>query len=162
MRVYFSGPLFTMAQRRFNRELARRIGEHLEGATVVLPQDFEKDDGLKRSRRAPRIFARCVAELAACDVLLALAEGLELDAGMAFECGYAFAQKKPILMVRTDYRRGRDSRVNLMAEEAATATSMLYAFSEDVDALAVQLARRLQQLAGKAAPSSRAERRQGE
>jgi len=37
-------------------------------------------------------------------MVVALLDGPEVDAGTAFELGYAFAQKKPIFGILTDWR----------------------------------------------------------
>ena len=52
---------------------------------------------------APGIFRTDVAGIDWADALVAIMDGPDPDSGTAWECGYAFG-KKPILLVRTDFR----------------------------------------------------------
>lgn len=51
------------------------------------------------------------------DVLAAVLDGVEVDAGVAYEMGYATALGKPIVGLKTDYRTFSEmEEVNLMLE----------------------------------------------
>lgn len=70
---------------------------------------------------APGIFSADLAGLDGADVLVAIMEGLDADSGTAWECGYAFG-KKPIVLVRTDFRThaGDAALYNSVLTESAT------------------------------------------
>jgi nucleoside 2-deoxyribosyltransferase len=114
MKVYFAGPLFTTPQRTWNAEVvaALRAGGH----EIFLPQ--EKEPGLDGAA----IFAIDVGGIDWSDGMVAIVDGLEPDAGTAWEVGYAYGTKKPILLVRTDFRAmaGSAGEYNPMLSQAAT------------------------------------------
>ena len=114
MKVYLAGPLFTAAERAFNRRLRDLLVAH--GYEVWLPQEHEP-----RSRTAKDIFLTDVEGLDSSDVVLANMDGPDPDSGTCWECGYAY-KKKPIIVYRTDFRKGGDtdsSPYNLMLTESA-------------------------------------------
>ena len=114
MKLYYAGPLFSAAQRAWNAELAAALRG--AGHEVCLPQDQEK------GKTAARIFATDVAGLDWAEAIVAIADGSDPDSGTAWEVGYGFG-KKPIVMVRTDFRRlegSGGSGYNPMLTEAAT------------------------------------------
>jgi nucleoside 2-deoxyribosyltransferase len=116
-KLYLAGPLFTLAEQRFNAELARFLES--EDFEVWLPQDHEP-----RSKTAKSIFQMDVAALDWADMVVAGMDGPDPDSGTAWECGYAYAKGKPIVCYRTDFRITGDTKgapYNLMLSESATA-----------------------------------------
>lgn len=110
MKIYWAAPLFNLAEIVFNRTIADRLRslKHV----VHLPQEHEP-----RSETGWAIFKADVAAIDACDVVVALLDGADPDSGTCWECGYAYAKGKPVLVVRTDTRSGDDPRLgacNLM------------------------------------------------
>lgn len=95
MRLYLAGPLFSAAERNWNEELASALRN--AGHDVFLPQD--KEMGLD----AAGIFSTDVGGIDWADALVAIVDGPDPDAGTAWEVGYAYG-KKPIVLVRTDFR----------------------------------------------------------
>ncbi|MGB7101268.1 MAG: nucleoside 2-deoxyribosyltransferase [Xanthobacteraceae bacterium] len=116
-KIYLAGPLFTLAEKSFNVELARFLES--EGFEVWLPQEHEP-----RSNTAKSIFDMDVAALDWADMVVACMDGPDPDSGTAWECGYAYAKGKPIVCFRTDFRISGDTKgapYNLMLTESATA-----------------------------------------
>jgi nucleoside 2-deoxyribosyltransferase len=114
MRIYLAGPLFTAAERAFNRKLRDALVQY--GYDVWLPQEHEP-----RSRSAKDIFLTDVEGLDSSDVVLANMDGPDPDSGTCWECGYAY-KKKPIIVYRTDFRKSGDTDTtayNLMLTESA-------------------------------------------
>ena len=111
--MYFAGPLFTSAERSWNAEVAGAL--RAAGHEVFLPQ--EKEPG----KDAAGIFATDVGGIDWADGVVAIMDGPDPDSGTAWEVGYAF-RKKPIVLVRTDFRTlaGRFGDYNLMLAQAAT------------------------------------------
>ena len=114
MKLYFAGPLFTTAQRTWNAEVTAAL--RAAGHQVFLPQ--EKEPG----KDAAGIFEADVAGIDGADGLVAIMDGLEPDSGTCWEVGYAYGVKKPIVLVRTDFRAmaGNAGEYNPMLTEAAT------------------------------------------
>ena len=121
-RIYFAGPLFTHAERRWNRELAAAL-EHA-GHAVWLPQE-KAGLAVEAAVPSPRaIFDSAIAGITQAEIVLAVVDGADPDSGTSFECGYAHAVGTPIVAVRTDFRGGGDdpdASVNLMLSQAAAA-----------------------------------------
>jgi len=113
MKVYLAAPLFSAAEQAWNAELAAALRG--SGHEVFLPQ--EKEVG----RPASGIFAGDIEGLDWAEALVAIMDGPDPDSGTAWECGYAFG-KKPIVLVRTDFR-SRDrggAPYNAMLTESAS------------------------------------------
>jgi nucleoside 2-deoxyribosyltransferase len=113
MNLYFAGPLFTTAEREWNAEVTAAL--RAAGHEVFLPQ--EQEPGLD----GPGIFATDVAGIDWADGLVAIMDGPDPDSGTAWEVGYAF-RKKPIVLVRTDFRSraGDAGPYNPMLAESGT------------------------------------------
>ncbi|OPY64794.1 MAG: Nucleoside 2-deoxyribosyltransferase [Syntrophorhabdus sp. PtaU1.Bin050] len=108
--VYLAGPLFSLAERDFNARLARGLGE--AGYEVLLPQERCKD----LEDRLRDIYHQCLADLEKTDVVVAVFDGPDVDSGTAFEVGYACAQKKPVIGLRTDARGCQGDGPNAMLQ----------------------------------------------
>lgn len=113
MKIYFAGPLFTAAEQTWNAEVTAAL--RAAGIEVFLPQEQEM------GKAAAGIFATDVGGIDWADVLVAIMDGPDPDSGTAWEVGYAF-RKKPIVLVRTDFRAqaGSSGPYNPMLTEAAT------------------------------------------
>ena len=116
MKVYFAGPLFSAAERSWNEELAAALRD--VGHEVFLPQEQEPGDD------APGIFRTDIAGIDWADALVAIMDGPDPDSGTAWECGYAYG-KKPIVLVRTDFRAQTDAGAPYNAMLAGAATIRL-------------------------------------
>jgi nucleoside 2-deoxyribosyltransferase len=115
MRIYFAGPLFSAAERAWNAELAAALRN--AGHEVFLPQDQEK------GKTAAGVFSHDVGGIDWADALVAIMDGPDPDSGTAWEVGYAYGTRKPVVAVRTDIRRfegSGGSGYNPMLTEAAT------------------------------------------
>jgi len=153
VKVYLSAPIFTQAERQWNRRLAAALEAQLPGAAVVLPQDFRVEDRYNDRRTFESIFAKCLGELASAGAVVAVLDGPDVDSGTAFELGYAAARGVPIIGVRTDYRAGQDRGTNLMVGRACARLVFNMSFREDTVALAADIVRKLRaELAARGKP----------
>jgi len=50
------------------------------------------------------------------DLIVGLVDGPDVDSGTAWELGYAYARRKPIIVLRSDYRSAEHGPVNIMIE----------------------------------------------
>jgi len=115
MKIYLAGPLFTTAEREFNTRLAQILRG--AGHEVFLPQEQEARDSPARA-----IFETDVQAIDAADAVVASMDGPDPDSGTSWECGYAYARKKPIVLFRTDFRAADElgkASYNLMLTECA-------------------------------------------
>ena len=154
LRIYLAGPLFTIQERRANRELASAIEREYPGCRVLLPQDFKHDDKFNDQRAFGYIFKGCIEGIDACQTMVAWLDGPDSDSGTSFEVGYAYAKGMPVIGVRTDFRLNQERGVNVMLSRACSAFVYRPSFDEDMDGLARDIARALKKLARKNAPAT--------
>lgn len=107
-KLYLAGPLFTESERLWNRQLARHL--RAAGFDPFVPQEGEPIEAGPVS-----IFEHDMSGLRSAQAVVANLDGPMVDDGTAWEMGWAFGQRKPIIGYRTDSRNGnaRDA-VNLM------------------------------------------------
>jgi nucleoside 2-deoxyribosyltransferase len=109
MRVYLAGPLFTVGERMFNTQLAELLSKE-KWINLYVPQET-------MDHEPNSIYFKHIGALERCDAVVAILDGPDIDSGTAFEVGYAVAQGRPVVGVRTDFRRPGDtakSPYNLM------------------------------------------------
>ena len=113
MKLYFAGPLFTTPERAWNAEVTAAL--RAAGHEIFLPQEQALD------KDAKGIFATDVGWIDAADGLVAIMDGPDPDSGTSWEVGYAYGTKKPIVLVRTDFRlmAGNTGEYNLMLTQSA-------------------------------------------
>ena len=135
MKIYFAGPLFTLAEKVFNRKLRDELV--LLGHEVFLPQESEANerevfDHLEVARDDQNaVYAN--------DVLIANLDGAMVDDGTAVEVGMAIAKGKKTVGYRTDFRMsGDDPKIHANLMFRLMDTVILYA-GDDISELARQI-----------------------
>ena len=117
--IYLAGPVFTLAERRFNEELAGELERLCPSLQVFLPQRYDKEfQGSPDFSQ--RMFACLMKALENCEVVVAILDGPDADSGTSFEMGYARGRGKRVIGVRTDFRGGEDQGLNLMLSNACS------------------------------------------
>ena len=117
-RIYLAAPLFSEAERRFNRKIAAILARH--NLSVYLPQDAGDNTPGRDTGEHHEIFLANLSALQKSHIIIAVADGADADSGTAWEMGYAFANKIPVIALRTDFRMvGQQEHVNLMLEQSA-------------------------------------------
>ena len=97
MTVYFAGPLFSEAERRFNADLSIKLEAH--GHKVFLPQrdgaesDKPPYDSMTKDERRKALFQLDRDQVFACDIFLFVLDGRVPDEGACVELGMAYADK---------------------------------------------------------------------
>ena len=114
MRIYFSAPLFSQAELRFNEHLTRSL--EAQGFTVFLPQrdgaekDKSANEMMTSEERGLAIFHLDKEQVFACDIFLLLLDGRVPDEGACVELGLAYCQRellgtrKLLIGLQTDSR----------------------------------------------------------
>jgi nucleoside 2-deoxyribosyltransferase len=144
VRLYLAGPLFTQAERRWLRELGEAFAAR--GHDVFLPQD---DAGLPLLQEPPDFhgaFEGCRDAIERCDAVVAVFDGADADSGTAWECGFAYARSRPVVAIRTDFRGGEDSGLNLMLRRSSAAVVEHPATDENLDPLVEAVDKALREL----------------
>lgn len=112
MQIFLAAPLFSESEREFNEKFAKELRE--VGFNVWMAQEaaFIKE-GTNEEKRS--IYEGDTTALKKSDVVVL--DGVGVDAGVAYEVGYAKALGKPIIGLKTDYRTfSRMEEVNLILE----------------------------------------------
>jgi len=127
MKVFLAAPLFSEAERNFNSKVAKRLRD--KGFQVWLAQESPFiHEGTPKEKQ--KIYEEDISTLKACDVVVAILDGVEVDSGVAFEMGYAVAIGKPVIGLKTDHRAfSKVEDVNLMLEVPLI---KLYSSTDDV------------------------------
>ena len=120
--IYLAAPLFSEAEQEFNRKLRDQIVER--GFSVFLPQEDSNDTiDMRHDEKQSYIFNKNHKAIDNSDIIVAVLDGgSDVDSGTAWELGYAFANKKTVLALKTDFRTlGSEGIVNLMIEVSVDA-----------------------------------------
>ena len=144
MNLYLAGPLFTQAERRWLRALAQRLDE--AGHRVFLPQDDAQAPLLAEPPDFHGAFELCRDAIDRCDAVVAALDGSDADSGTAWECGYAYARRKPVIGVRTDFRGGEDQGLNLMLRRSLEHLIERAGTDEELEGLAAEIETALEKL----------------
>lgn len=150
MRIYLAASLFTQIERKWNRMLAASLRNAMPALEVVLPQDFKPAGKYNDPGHYGALFRMCVDAIDAADAVLAVLDGAEVDSGVAWEIGYAYARNKPVIGVRTDFRPGAEHGMNIMLSRSCRYLIREFSFQEDVETLAKAVLRRVKKLVPKA------------
>ena len=131
-RIYLAAPLFSTAERTYNATLSDLLKQHL--FEVFLPQEAGDDINTRGKAEQAQIFSKNKDDLDRADIVVAVIDGADADSGTAWEMGYAYAHNKPVVAVRTDFRRaGANELVNLMLEESSKVVSSMIELLESVN-----------------------------
>ena len=102
MKLYLAGPLFTTPEREFISQLAK--GLRAAGHEVWVPQEHPAAD-----RTGKAIFEKDLEGLDGAEGVVAIMDGADPDSGTCWECGYAYAKGKPVVLYRSDLRGAGDA-----------------------------------------------------
>jgi nucleoside 2-deoxyribosyltransferase len=117
-RIYLAAPLFTEAERQYNLRIAGLLRSRLYD--VYLPQETGDDSGTRFHDALKEVFMKNKSAIETADIIVGIIDGADADSGTAWEMGYAYAQKKRVVALRTDFRKvGMNEHVNLMLEKSA-------------------------------------------
>lgn len=105
LKVYFANGLFSEAERVFNSKVVNDIRHALHSnIEVFLPQEAPIND--KSTYADSKMIAQLDTEkLLEADILVAVLDGVTIDAGVASEIGAFYTTGKPIIGLYTDIRR---------------------------------------------------------
>jgi len=116
---------------------------------IVLPQDIKFHSKFNDKKFFGEVYQSCIRGIETSQACIAILDGPSSDDGTCFEVGYAVAKGIPVIGVRTDYRASQELGCNLMLSRGCSSFVSRPSFDENVDALAKDIARRLQRIVAK-------------
>ncbi len=117
LKVILFGPLFTQAERIWNRMLKNALEAESHGTlAVTLPQDEAVKFIHGQKIDMDGIADSCVENAESYDVAIAILDGPDADSGTCVEIAYrkGYNRTLPVIGIRTDFRASEDGGVNLM------------------------------------------------
>ena len=139
MIIYLAGPLFSLAERRFNEEFARVLERSFFPSMVILPQDHAAKIG-EKDGFSERMYSFALDAINHSDAVVAILDGTDADSGTCIEIGYAKAKGKLVVGVRTDFRAGEDRGLNLMVSNVCSHLVIRLSTSIGLEELAEEVA----------------------
>ena len=148
LKIYYAGPLFSLAERLFNKNLRDALlcrGNY----EIFLPQ--ESDQNTDESSPMA-IFMSDAEAIKNADAVVAIMDGADADSGTCWEHGYAYALKKLLIIIRTDFRVLEPTRcINLMMYDSTIAAGgkVIIYHGDSIDELADMIQVKLDKLRAK-------------
>ena len=105
MNIYFAAPLFAKSDLLYNAMLVKKIRAVSEDLTVYLPQENEAINDKTAYADSKMIALADTEKVLESDLMIALLDGLTIDAGVASEIGVAYAKGNPVIGLYTDSRQ---------------------------------------------------------
>jgi nucleoside 2-deoxyribosyltransferase len=145
MKVYFAGPLFSLAERRFNDELSAEMQRLCPSLEIFFPQVCDKEfQGLPDF--AQRLYQALMEELERCQVVVAILDGADSDSGTCIEVAYARAKDKLVIGVRTDFRDDEAHGLNSMTAGICSSLIRVSSISSSIGEIAANVVAALKAL----------------
>jgi nucleoside 2-deoxyribosyltransferase len=142
MDVYLAGPLFTLAERRFNEKLAAELERLCPSLLVVIPQRYDTEF-LDAPNFHEKVFHCAIESLTRCDAVVAIVDGPDADSGTCIEIGYAKGLGKKVIGVRTDFRCSQEDGLNVMVARICDHVIAAPSASTTLERLAGQIVKTL-------------------
>lgn len=116
MKIYFAGPMFAKADLLYNEFLVEQIRALDDSLEVYLPQENGAINDKTAYADSTMIALADTERVLESDLLVAVLDGITIDAGVASEIGVAYAKNIPMIGLYTDTRQqGADNQKKLAA-----------------------------------------------
>ncbi|WP_137597926.1 nucleoside 2-deoxyribosyltransferase [Paucilactobacillus kaifaensis] len=117
-KIYLAGPFFSESQIKRITKVEKALAANPTTGEIFSPRlSDENDDSINAGSPAwaKSIFNKDVAEIDNADIIVAITDFAyeNVDSGTAFEIGYAYKLKKPIILLQE-----KDEPLNLMVSQA--------------------------------------------
>ena len=116
--VYWAAPLFTQAERVWNRRCAENL--RARGYSVILPQDEAKRFMTPEGPNFEGIAEQCYRNSLECKVMIVVLDGPDSDSGASIEAGLKIGTRRAlntggaVIGLRTDFRKSENRDLNAM------------------------------------------------
>lgn len=137
--LYLAGPLFSDAEREFNKRLKENLERYFQ---VYLPQEDGDllvdllEAGFDKEVAINHIFSQDIDAILNADVLLIILDGRSVDEGAAFELGFAYAREKTCIGLQTDPRRllttGNNPMIEVPCDRIFSSKEELFGWAEEL------------------------------
>lgn len=126
-KIYFANGLFSEQEARYNEYLVGRIRKEYPAVDVYLPQENAAINDKNAYADSIAIAQGDTNELVASDLVIAVLDGVGLDAGVAAEIGLAFGKNIPVVGLYTDSRQqGATNQAKLAALQEVAESQFAY------------------------------------
>lgn len=115
--VIILGPLFTQAERLWNRLLKEALEKESGGELkIALPQDEATKHVKNGILDFDALYKHCLRNAESHDFAIAILDGPDADSGTCIEIGYRKGRNTnlKVIGVRTDFRQSEDNGLNAM------------------------------------------------
>lgn len=110
LKLYFASPLFTEMEQSYNKLVVDKLRQTFsEQIDIYLPQENAAINDKSNYANSIQIADGDNAHLEETDILVAVLDGVTIDAGVASEIGYYYSMNKPIIAIYSDIRQGTDA-----------------------------------------------------
>jgi nucleoside 2-deoxyribosyltransferase len=149
--VYWAAPLFTQAERVWNRRCTEDL--RARGYSVILPQDEAKPFITPAGSDFSGIAEQCYRQCIECDLMIVVLDGADSDSGTSLEAGLKIGTRRAlnaggkVIGLRTDFRASEDGQLNAMfrlLDKVIPFSSL----NEDVELLCATIHKTILQLYG--------------
>lgn len=116
MKAYLANGLFSIGDRYVNEQIAKALREAVDGIALYVPQENDAINDKSSYADSLAIAAADLEHLQKSDVLIAVLDGVEVDAGVAAEIGVFSTFNRPIIALFSDVRQqGRENEKKIQA-----------------------------------------------
>lgn len=105
MKIYFAAPMFAESERFYNQMVVDEIREAYPKADIYLPQENLAINDKTAYANSEMIALADTEKVLESQLMIAILDGLAIDAGVASEIGVAYAKGIPVLGLYTDSRQ---------------------------------------------------------
>lgn len=105
MNIYFAAPMFAKSDLVYNAYLVNQIRERYPEVAIYLPQENEAINDKTAYADSQMIALADTEKVLESQLMIALLDGVSIDAGVASEIGVAYAKNIPVLGLYTDTRQ---------------------------------------------------------
>jgi nucleoside 2-deoxyribosyltransferase len=126
MKIYFANGLFSAADFEFNAKIVAQLRNEIPGINIYLPQENAAINDKQAYADSKMIAEADTNELVASDLVIAVLDGITIDAGVASEIGVAYAKGIPMIGLYTDSRQQGASNNQKLAALAQIAENQFH------------------------------------
>lgn len=126
MKIYFAAPMFAKSDLLYNEMIVKRIRELSPDAAIYLPQENESINDKTAYADSKMIALADTEKVLESDLMIALLDGLTIDAGVASEIGVAYAKGIPVIGLYTDTRQQGGTHPQKIAALQETAENQFH------------------------------------
>lgn len=105
MNIYFAAPMFAESERLYNQVVVEEIRQAYPQVAIYLPQENLAINDKTAYANSEMIALADTEKVLESQLMIAVLDGLSIDAGVASEIGVAYAKGIPVLGLYTDSRQ---------------------------------------------------------